>query len=477
MTDTALRTYTQTINGKPADNDTFFAVLDPATEEVVGQAPECTDAQVDEAMAAAVAAFASGWLRERTQVKAALTKASEVLAAHAEEVAGILVAEQGKPFQAAYGEVLGSAAFIQYFADFEPTPHELGDGRTIRGRVSTQAIGPTLGITAWNIPLLLATAKLAPAIAAGNPVILKPSPYTPLSTLRLGELLADVFPAGVLQVVTGTDTLGPKLTSRKEIRKITMTGSTATGRKIYEAGAKDFKRVTLELGGNDAAVLLDDYDVASMSAPLFTAAFDNTGQLCICAKRVYVPEGQVDAVAEGLAAEAAKVVVGPGTAEGVTMGPLQNKVQYDKVTELIEDAVTKGATIVTGGKSLEGAGFFMEPTILKDCTPGMRVVDEEQFGPVMPLIAYTDLDDTIEAANNTDFGLGGSVWGADVVRAEEVASRIYSGMVWVNCHGVGQYPAQPFVGVKSSGLGAELGQWGFSAASDLRVDYTTLGTE
>lgn len=475
MGDTAIRTtFSQTINGKAADNDRFFDVLDPATEEVTGQAPECTDAQVDEAMAAAVAAYKSGWLRDTAAVRDALTRASEVLTEHAEEVAAILVAEQGKPFQAAYGEVLGSAYFITYFADFEPVTPPLGDGETTRGRVTTQPVGPTLGITAWNIPLLLATAKLAPSIATGSPVIIKPSPYTPLSTLRMGELFRDVFPAGVLQIVTGTDALGPKLTSRREIRKITMTGSTATGAKIYAAGAKDFKRVTLELGGNDAAVLLDDYDVAAMSAPLFTAAFDNTGQLCICTKRIYVPAERVDEVAAGLAAEAAKVRVGPGTEEGVTMGPLQNKAQYDKVTALIEDAVAKGATVVTGGHRLEGPGYFMEPTILTGCAPGMRVVDEEQFGPVMPLIAYTDLDTTIEEANDTDYGLGGSVWGADVERAEEVASRIHAGMVWVNSHGVGQYPAQPFAGVKSSGLGAELGQWGYAAASDLRVEYTTL---
>lgn len=475
MTDTAVSTtFTQTINGRPASNDSFFDVINPATEEVVGRAPECTDEQVDEAMAAAVAAFDSGWLRDNAAVRAALTKASEVLTERAEEVAAVLVAEQGKPFQAAYGEVLGSAFFIKYYADLEPAVTPLGDGQTTRGRVSTQGVGPTLAITAWNIPLLLATAKLAPSVASGSPVILKPSPYTPLSTLLMGELLRDVFPPGVLQVLTGTDALGPKLTSRKEIRKITMTGSTATGAKIYQAAAQDFKRLTLELGGNDAAILLDDYDVERMSAPLFTAAFDNTGQLCICTKRIFVPADRVDDIAAGLAAEAAKVTVGPGTEEGVTMGPLQNKAQYDKVTELIDDAVAKGATIVTGGNRLDGPGYFMEPTILKDCRPGMRVVDEEQFGPVMPLIAYTDLDETVAQANGTDFGLGGSVWGADVDRAEEVASRVHAGMVWVNSHGVGQYPAQPFAGVKSSGIGAELGPWGFAAASDLRVDYTTL---
>ncbi|MGQ4600673.1 aldehyde dehydrogenase family protein [Nocardia sp. R6R-6] len=467
--------FTQTINGKPADNTAFFDVINPATEDVAGRAPECTDAQIEEAMAAAVAAHRGTWLRDRARVGEALGTAARILSANVEDLAGILVAEQGKPFGDAVGEVLASAAFVQFYAGFEPAQVQLGDGTTTRGRVSAQPIGPTLGITAWNIPLLLAFAKIAPAIAAGNPIIVKPSPYTPLSTLRVGELLREVFPPGVLQILTGTDALGPKLTTRPEIRKISMTGSIATGAKVYAAGAKDFKRITLELGGNDAAILLDDFDTAAMSERLFTATFDNAGQLCICAKRIFVPQGRVDEIAASFAELAAKVELGPGAQANVTMGPLQNKAQYDKVTGLIEDAVAQGATIVSGGRRLPGPGYFIEPTILKGCAPGMRVVDEEQFGPVMPLIAYRDLDEALAQANGTEFGLGGSVWGADVPRAEWVAARMYSGMVWVNCHGAGQYPNQPFVGVKSSGLGAELGSWGYSGASDLRVDYTTLG--
>ncbi|WP_026927758.1 aldehyde dehydrogenase family protein [Granulicoccus phenolivorans] len=475
MTETAINLgATQTIAGKAAQNADFFDVLNPATEEVAGRAPECTDAQIDEAMAAAVAASTSDWLRDPAQRRAGLRDAAAALTARADEVARIIVTEQGKPYQAAYGEVMGSAVMFQYFADFEPSGTTVEDNAEVRVRVGNQAIGPTLGITAWNIPLMLASAKAAPAIAAGNPIILKPSPFTPLSTLALGEILRDVLPAGVLQVLTGTDALGPKLTARPEIRKITMTGSIATGKKIYAAGAADMKRVTLELGGNDAAILLDDFDAAAMGPRLFQAAFNNTGQLCICAKRIYVPDALVDAVAEVMTAQAQAQQIGDGFTEGVTMGPLQNKAQYDKVTALIEDAVAKGATVVTGGKRLEGPGYFMEPTVLKGCRPGMRVVDEEQFGPVMPLIAYSDLNDALEQANGTEFGLGGSVWGADVQRAEEVAAQVYSGMVWVNCHGDNQFPRQPFVGVKSSGLGAELGSWGYSHASDLRLDYTAL---
>ncbi|MFH5824652.1 aldehyde dehydrogenase family protein [Georgenia sp. AZ-5] len=476
MTETiSTMTYSQVIDGQPAESADYFDVINPATERIAGRAPQCTDEQIDRAMAAAVAASRSGWLRDKAKVAEALHRAGQVLSDNVDELAEVLMTEQGKPLEAARGEVLFSAAFLHYFADLEPASTPLGDGTAARGVVRTQPIGPTLAITAWNIPINLAVAKLAPAIAAGNPVILKPSPYTPLSTLRMGELLREVFPPGVLQVLSGTDELGPKLTARPEIRKITMTGSVGTGAKVYAAGAKDLKRVTLELGGNDAAILLDDYDAAAMNEPLFMAAFANTGQLCICAKRIYVPAERVDEIAEGLAAVAATMKVGPGTEPGVTMGPLQNKAQYDKVTELIEDAVAKGATVVTGGQRLPGEGYFMEPTILKGCRPGMRVVDEEQFGPVMPLIAYTELDEAVEQANGTEFGLGGSVWGADVERAESVASRVYSGMVWVNCHGEGQYPAQPFAGVKSSGLGAELGPWGLNAASDLRVDYTNLG--
>ena len=336
--------------------------------------------------------------------------------------------------------------------------------------VLRRPVGTVAAITPWNFPLVLASWKIAPAQLAGNTMVLKPSPYTPLSTLKLGELLRDILPPGVLNIVSGGDELGKWMTSHPVPRKISFTGSVATGKHVAASAAPDLKRVTLELGGNDPAIILDDVDPGAIADKLFWGAFQNNGQVCSAIKRVYVPESLYDDVVEALAERARTVKVGDGTAEGTQLGPINNKPQFERVKELVADAVTGGARAVTGGKPMEGSGYFFEPTILADLSDGTRIVDEEQFGPALPVVAYRDLDDAVERANATHFGLSGSVWSADPERGAEVAARLECGTAWVNSH-LALAPHQPFGGAKWSGIGVENGPWGYYGFTELQVIY------
>jgi len=296
--------------------------------------------------------------------------------------------------------------------------------------------------------------KIAPALAAGNTVVLKPSPFTPLATLRLGELLRDVFPPGVLNVVSGGDALGARMTEHAAVRKITFTGSVATGKRVAAAAATDLKRITLELGGNDPAILLDDANVDAVADGLFWSSFANSGQICSAIKRVYVPRALHDALAEALAERARKAVVGNGAEKGTQLGPITTRPQFERVCELVEDALAAGGKAVAGGAPIDGPGNFFAPTVLTGVADGTRIVDEEQFGPVLPLVPYDDLDDAVRRANGTHFGLDASVWSADADRATEVAGRLECGTAWINTH-LMQGPAQPFGGRKWSGIGVE----------------------
>jgi acyl-CoA reductase-like NAD-dependent aldehyde dehydrogenase len=298
--------------------------------------------------------------------------------------------------------------------------------------------------------------------------VLKPSPFTPLTTLKVAELLRDEVPPGVFNVVSGGDDLGAWMTSHPVPRKVSFTGSVETGKKVAAAAASDLKRVTLELGGNDAAIVLDDADPVSVGKGIFAGAFANNGQVCSAVKRVYVPEALYDDVVGALVAEAADAKVGEGTEAGVQLGPINNKPQFDRVKELVADALSSGATAAIGGSAMDRPGYFFEPTILAGLMDGTRIVDEEQFGPALPVIAYRDVDDAVERANATHFGLSGSVWGADADRAAQVAGRLECGTAWVNTH-LALSPQQPFGGFKWSGLGVENGPWGLAEFSEVQV--------
>lgn len=293
-------------------------------------------------------------------------------------------------------------------------------------------------------------------LLTGNTIVAKPSPYTPLTTLRIGELLADVVPAGVLNVISGGDSLGPRLSEHPGIRKIAFTGSTATGRKVMASAARSLTRVTLELGGNDAAIVLPDVDVDEVAPRVFWTCFGNSGQICIAAKRVYVHEDVYDAFAKRFAQIARSVKVGNGLEEGVQLGPIQNRAQYEKVVGLIKETVDSGAKLLVEGSIPDGPGYFVHPTVVDDPADDSAIVTQEPFGPVVPLLRFRDVDEVVRRANDSEYGLGGTVWSRDLAAAEELAARIETGTVWINQEQM-LSPMQQFSGHKASGLGTENG--------------------
>ena len=366
----------------------------------------------------------------------------------------LLTMEQGKARAGAEWEIGGSVYWCREIAtqSLEPHREDAGDGRTIETR--RVPLGVVAGITPWNFPVLLAVWKIAPALLAGNTMVLKPSPYTPLCTLKLGELLRDVLPAGVLNVVSGGNEIGAALTGHKDIRKVSFTGSTATGRKIMASASGNLKRITLELGGNDPAIVLPDVDPKEVAPKLFWAAFQNSAQFCVAAKRLYIHAEIYDALAAELAAYAETVIVGNGAHQGTNLGPIQNRMQFEKLKELLGDAKANGLRFLTGGEIVEGKGYFVPVTLIDNPPEDSRVVTEEAFGPVLPLLRFEDIDDVVRRANDSEYGLAASVWGRDIDKARSVAERIEAGTVWINeVHSFSPHVA--FGGHKQSGIGIE----------------------
>lgn len=455
------------IGGKLVDGEKSSPVLNPATEENVADCPRGSEGQLNEAVAAAKAAF-PGWsatpIDERKKVVSAIADAIE---ANADDIARILTQEQGKPLGDATMETYGAAAFFRYFTslDLPVKVIEDSEGKLVEGH--RRPLGVIGAIVPWNFPIILTAFKLAPALIAGNTVVLKPAPTTPLTSLKLGELIKDIVPAGVVNIIADENDLGAPLTAHPDVRKISFTGSTATGSKVMQGAAGLLKRITLELGGNDAGIVLDDVNPKEAAPQLFQSAFQNSGQVCIAMKRLYVHDSIYDEMCDELAALADNAIVGDGLKQGTQLGPLQNKMQYEKVWDLIEDA-RKSGKIVAGGEKVEGKGYFIRPTIVRDIEDGSRLVDEEQFGPVLPVIRYTDADDAISRANASDYGLGGSIWSSNPDKAYELAQKMESGTVWINKH-ADLAPNVPFGGARFSGLGTELGEEGLLEFTQLKV--------
>jgi acyl-CoA reductase-like NAD-dependent aldehyde dehydrogenase len=308
---------------------------------------------------------------------------------------------------------------------------------------------------------------LAPALLAGNTVVAKPAPTTPLSTLLFGELCAKLLPAGVCNVITDQNDLGDALTGHPDIAKITFTGSTQTGRKVMAQAAATLKRLTLELGGNDPAIVLDDTDVAEIATKVFAGAMINGGQLCTAIKRVYVPVHLYDSMCEELARLADRVILGDGMDASTQMGPVQNRAHFDRMKSLLDEAHKEG-TVIAGGYVLERPGYFVRPTIVRDIADDARLVREEQFGPLLPVLAYHTVEEAITRANDSLYGLTATVWGRDTTRALEVAKQLECGTVWVNRHL--ELPIDIAVGgVKQSGLGVELGAEGLREFTQRRI--------
>jgi acyl-CoA reductase-like NAD-dependent aldehyde dehydrogenase len=445
------------INGRLVQGASTLDVINPATGRTLSAAPRADRDQLVEAVAAAKAAFPE-WSTAPLRVRARLLiKLAEALEADQAAFARLLTEEQGKPLPEALFEMAHSIATLRYFATLDLPPEVLKEDATQKVVRQHKPLGVVAAITPWNFPLLLLVIKVAPALLAGNTVVAKPAPTTPLTTLKFGELCARILPPGVVNVIVDLNDLGTALTGHPDVAKVAFTGSTATGKKVMESVAGTLKRLTLELGGNDAAIVLEDVNPKEVAPKIYAGAMFNAGQACIAIKRLYVHDSIYDAVCDELGKLARETVVGDGMEEGTQMGPIQNKAQFEKVKGFLQDARRNG-TIVAGGV-LEREGYFVQPTIVRDVPDTARLVREEQFGPVLPVLRYSDIDDVIARANDTDFGLGGSVWSSDRERAFGVAVRINSGTVWVNKHlDVG--PDTPFAGAKQSGIGVEMGQEG-----------------
>ncbi|ABS61715.1 aldehyde dehydrogenase [Parvibaculum lavamentivorans DS-1] len=455
------------IGGKLVAGAKSMDVINPATEEVVASCPRACEAQLNEAVAAAKSAF-PGWsatpIAERKKVLNAIADAIE---ANAADLARLLTQEQGKPIGDATGEVYGTAAFFRYFTMLDMPVKLIEDSEGKRVEAHRRPLGVIGAIVPWNFPMILMAFKLPPALLAGNTVVLKPAPTTPLTSLKLGELIKDIVPAGVVNIIADANDLGAALTAHPDVRKISFTGSTATGAKVMAGAAGLLKRITLELGGNDAGIVLDDVNPKEAAPKLFQSAFQNSGQVCIAMKRLYVHEKIYDEICDELAAIANNTIVGDGLKQGTQLGPLQNKMQFDKVKELIEDSKKHGK-IIAGGDTPEDKGYFIRPTIVRDITDGARLVDEEQFGPVLPVIKYSDADDAVARANASPYGLGGSIWSSDPARAYALAEKLDSGTVWINKH-ADLAPNIPFGGARMSGLGTELGEEGLAEFTQLKI--------
>jgi acyl-CoA reductase-like NAD-dependent aldehyde dehydrogenase len=464
-------TRAMTINGRPAQTHATFDVVNPATGEVAGQAPECTPEQLDEAMAAATAAFRT-WRKDDEVRREALRTLADTVEKNQDELVRLLSLETGKPIPIATAEVASVGPWLRYYADLEFPRETIQDDETALIEVAHRPIGVVAAITPWNGPVGLWSWKVAPAIRAGNTVVLKPSPFTPLSTLLLGEIGAEALPPGVVNIVTGGDDLGKAMTSHPAVSKISFTGSISAGRSVAQSAASDLKRVTLELGGNDAAIILEDADLERTVGTLLQFSFFNCGQICCIPKRIFAPASRYDEIVDAFAAGARGLTIGTPQEETTMMGPLTTGEQYDRVKELVADAIASGARVAAGGHPVDRPGYFFEPTVLADLAEGVRIVDEEQFGPAIPILKYTTVDEAIERANNTTFGLSGSVWGTDVARATEVAEQLECGTAWINTHAI-LPPYVPFSGAKHSGLGVANGEAGLLSFTEPQVVHTT----
>jgi acyl-CoA reductase-like NAD-dependent aldehyde dehydrogenase len=459
--------YRLLINGELVPGDSTMDVINPASEAVLAVCPRASEAQLNKAVAAAKAAFPAWSAKSIDERKQVVNAIADVIQANANELAQLLTQEQGKPIGDAVGEIYGTAAFFRYFTSLELPVEIIDDNAGRRVEAHRRPLGVVGAIVPWNFPMILMAFKIPPALVAGNTVVLKPAPTTPLTNLRLGELIRDVVPAGVLNIITDANDLGAALTAHPDVRKVSFTGSTATGSKVMAGAAGLLKRITLELGGNDAGIVLDDVDPAEAAPKLFQSAFQNSGQVCIAMKRLYVHESIYDEMCDALAEIADRTIVGDGLQQGTQLGPLQNRMQFERVKELLDDARRHG-TVIAGGTGLDQPGFFIRPTIVRDITDGTRLVDEEQFGPVLPVIKYKDPEDAIARANASPWGLGGSVWSSNPERAYAVAEKLDAGTVWVNKHAELD-PGIPFGGAKQSGLGTELGHEGLNEFTQLKI--------
>jgi acyl-CoA reductase-like NAD-dependent aldehyde dehydrogenase len=474
------RLYRMLINGQLVATESVFDVINPATGKVFAQAPRASASMVETTIEAARKGFNEWGSIPQYQRSEMLLNAASIMEANRTDLEYLLSKEQGKPLSAAAGETSTAISMFRQAAEVRlPTKHLKETVHHVL-QVRRKPVGVVVGITPWNYPLSLGCGKIARSLGYGNSVILKPSPFTPLTSLFLGEILKDVFPPGVMNVITGDDiagdvSVGQHLVDSPRINMVSFTGSVPTGKLIMSACAKNVTRVLLELGGNDPAIVMPDADIAHAAKGIYQMSISNCGQICCAIKRVYVHESLLDEFVGTVTSLAKDHVnsIGEGITEGVTLGPLNNAAQLTRVKELVDDAIQKGGIVHAGGESpihTNLAGFFYEPTIITNVKEGMRIVDEEQFGPVMPIMGFKSEQEVIQRANNTVYGLGASVWGRDSKALNRVADQLEAGIVWTNQHAVLREGGS-FGGMKQSGFRHE----GDFAEADLD-SYTEMQT-
>ncbi len=448
------------INGQWVAGSARFDVLDPATGLKLADVANLGPADAEAAIAAADSAWA-GWKNKTAKERSTiLRKWYDLLMAHQDDLGRLMTAEQGKPFAEAKGEVTYGASFVEWFAE----EAKRVNGETLpqfdnnrRLMVLKQPIGVCAAITPWNFPLAMITRKVAPALAAGCPVVIKPAELTPLTALAAGELaLRAGIPAGVLNIVTADSdnsiAVGKVICASDVVRHLSFTGSTEVGRILMAQCAPTVKKMSLELGGNAPFIVFNDADIDSAVEGAFASKYRNAGQTCVCSNRLYVQEGVYDQFVEKFAAKVKTAKVGNGFEDGVNQGPLIEEAALVKVQRHVDDAVAKGARVVAGGKRLEGQ--FFEPTVVADATAEMLCAREETFGPFAPIFKFTTEQEAIDAANNTEFGLASYFYSRDIGRIYRVAEALEYGMVGINV-GILATEHVPFGGVKQSGLGRE----------------------
>ena len=464
-----------TIGGKATTTPGTFDVLNPADETVVAVCPQGTIELVDAAVASARRAFRTWSAVPDSERVAKLNAIADLIEKHHKELAELVTREQGKT-QSGPGanmELSGAATWTRVTAGLQLSEEVIQDDKSGRIVVRRKPVGVVGSITPWNWPVMIAVWHVMPAIRVGCTVIIKPSPFTPLSTLRLVELMNQALPPGVINVVTGDATVGDHMTTHPDIDKIVFTGSVATGKRVMSNAAQTLKRLTLELGGNDAGIVLPGTNIEPLLEKLFWGCFLNAGQTCSALKRLYVHEAQYEEVVRQFAAYCSGFPVGNGMDPKSLIGPLSNRMQRDKVAALVDEARARGARIVIGGERPRGSGFFYPVTVIADATDDMRVVKEEQFGPVIPILKYRTIEEAIERANSLDVGLGGSVWSDNPQEAANLASRLECGTAWVNQHGM-VHPLVPFGGVKQSGIGVEFNVDGLKEYTTIQVSSVAL---
>ncbi|MDG2184210.1 MAG: aldehyde dehydrogenase family protein [Mariniblastus sp.] len=458
------------INGQWQDaaSGKSFEVINPANEKVVGHVAHGGEPDVALAVKAARQAFESGpWAKMTPSDRGKMIwKIGDLIEKHTDELAQLETLDNGKPLGVAkVADVPLSADIFRYMAGWctkiegntIPISVPYAPGANFHAFTMREPVGVVGQIIPWNFPLLMAAWKIAPALACGCTIILKPAEQTPLSALRLGELIQEAgIPEGVVNIVTGFGDAGAALAQHDDVDKVAFTGSTEVGKLIVEAASGNLKKVTLELGGKSPNVIMRDADLSTAIPGAANAIFFNHGQCCCAGSRLYIDEAIFDEVTAGIAEEARGIVVGDGFDPDTNMGPLVSKEQYERVTGFMDRGRTAGATAVCGGRAPEGEGFFVEPTVLTDTDEQMEVIREEIFGPVVAAMPFSNMDDLIARSNNTTYGLAAGVWTADVARAHQIAKAIKAGTVWVNCYNVFD-AALPFGGYKQSGWGREMG--------------------